>query len=409
MSSPRIRWTEALKRFLPLFDALLQWLVPARQQRVCYFSTPDYEDNAYFVYRHLVRTRGGLEHVWLLQDPSVERRIRDDFDRWNLAAPGIRNHLIIARKRSLSGYWLYLRSRRVFYTHALYRGTRWVRGREIICLWHGMPIKCIGALDQRRPPGPLPFGTRHLASSHFFRYIVACAFRTPPQSVVISGLPRCDALRDDHPPDNTPASIRRRLDLPEASRLVLWMPTFRTGGLRPPITDQNYRTFLDDVAVDALQQLDASASAAGCQVIVKPHPGDPLNHVEVDFAYSSIRLLRSPQWLSMGIPLYELIAAADGLMSDVSSVLIDFLPSGRPIGLFAFDPDHYHRDLTFPLELLLKCRTVHNLTGTSSIENFFQLVQQGPARPLTESDLATAFHETFSTSGCEQIATEVGL
>lgn len=389
---------------LGLLDRVLQIIVAPVPNRVAYITYPDYTDNAWYVYRHALRTRNNLEHTWLVLDMGLRERIEREFQEAVHEAGTHGNVLRVVRRPTLAGYFLFLRSRIVFHTHGAYRFRNWAWRRQIVCLWHGMPIKCIGRLN-RITPNPYPtFGTLHIATSHFFRDIIAAAFAVTPGAVKLCSLPRCDALRLSDGPATPRAAVRERLGLTGTQRLVLWLPTYRAetaasaGAARP-------RSFLDDLPPGALEALKQVAEMNAACIITKLHPFDFLNRSSLGWASDHVRLLRSPDWNASGIQLYDLIAASDALLSDVSSVLIDYSITSRPIGILGFDPATYTRELTFPIDKLLGTGRFDVLDDLPSISRFFGRLGE----PRSTVNAGSFLYERFELTGSEQILRETGL
>jgi CDP-glycerol glycerophosphotransferase (TagB/SpsB family) len=55
--------------------------------------------------------------------------------------------------------------------------------------------------------------------------------------------------------------------------------------------------------------------------------------------------------VAAGVPLYGLLGASSGLVTDYSSVWVDYLLLDRPIAFLVNDRDSYHRPL-FPADVL---------------------------------------------------------
>lgn len=391
---------------LAVLDRVFKLLISTADHRVCYLSSPDYGDSAYYMYRHLAQTRPELEHVWLLNDDRIAPRITAEF-RALVGATGAGGTLRVARKNSLRGYFLYLTCRHVFYTHGLYGFSNWPWRRQIVCLWHGMPIKRIGALNRPVQRANWPFGTLYLATSHFFKYVVSRAFEVLPESVRVLGLPRCDALRFEDARAHREADIRSRLKMRETERLVVWLPTFREH-LRVQANAQA-RSFCDDVPPEILECVAREAAQHQCRIIVKLHPKDRLNLASLPAMPPGLEVLRSDDWLCHEIQLYDLLAASAALISDVSSVVVDYLVTRRPIGILGHDPATYDRGLTFPLETLFRSKRVHPLANENSIREFFRASGAGDAYPDDPGELTAVWHEPVPGKSAELLAREVGL
>ena len=397
---------KTLLLFAKLADRLLQRVVPVVDDRVAWVSDPDYIGNAFHLYRHVLETRPGRTHVWLINDHAAARRAREDLRRWGGVASASRVRIV--RRHGLRGYWAFLRSAVVFHTHGVYRMTTTAHRRQLVSLWHGMPIKAIGALNLRSPDPHPTIGTLHVATSEMFRSIIAAAFRAPIDAVVLTGLPRCDVLTT--PSDLGPSrdEVRSAMGVPEGRRFVMWMPTYRTAVSRATVETgiAGPQTFLDDLRPGDLDALAAAAERHGCTVIVKLHPYDPLNVVDHELGLDHVRLLRSHEYLETGLELYDVLAHTDGLISDVSSVLIDYLATDRPIGILGFDPDAYTRDVLIRPQTLIDSERIRDLTENGAIDSYFGAVA-GDERDV--DDLSPWLYTVERGVGCETVLRASGI
>ena len=149
-------------------------------------------------------------------------------------------------------------------------------------------------------------------------------------------LPRNDFLVTERA-ESTSLVARLRGD---ADRLIVFLPTYRCSA-RGFLTEDGTEThtLLGLNAADA-QQLHSWLKNNRCKLIVKPHPmsvnaGKPF---EADAQWAMIDeeiLFRD------GLGLYEVLAQADLLVTDVSSVYVDFLVTERPQILFFPDMQQY--------------------------------------------------------------------
>ena len=400
----------AVLRILRHIDSLLQRFVPPRPQQVAWLSDPDYVGNAFHLYRHALVTRPGLEHVWLLGDPRAGARIDVDLEATADAVAAGATVRIVAR-HSVRGYWAFLRSARVFHTHGAYPMTASARrGRHIVSLWHGMPIKCIGALNTISPNPHPTFGTLHLATSAWFREVIASAFLVPLEQVLLTSLPRCDVLVRPHPQAPPPAAVRAAFGVPDGRSMVLWMPTYRAAVGE---TGASSRSFLDDLGAEHWRAVDDEAGRHGATVVVKLHPHDILNaagrDLDAELGLAHVRVVSAPAWLATGIELYDALAAADGLLSDVSSVLIDCLVTDAPLGIIGFDPAAYTRDVVLPVSSLLTSTRIHDLADPAAVGSFFAEVSRDGTASAPADDLSDWLHDAPAGTGCESVLAAVEL
>lgn len=382
------RWKARLRRLVIALLApvhhVLQHLVPTRSNQIAWRSTPDYGDNAFHLYRHLLLTRPGLDHCWLVDDTAVRDRVLDDLGAW-AEATQVDNTVRVVAAQSMRGYWTFLRSRHVFHTQGVFRWVRSAVRRDVVSLWHGMPIKAIEALYPGARPDPA-FGTLHLAMSEPYRQVVADAFRVQPRQVLLAQLPRCDVLNAPSPLAVDRERIKRALGVPAGKRLVLWMPTFRTPEdfhIRPPGI-AGFRTFLDDLPAGLWEAIDESAGRADCHVVLKLHRGDPLASTGFDpreWGLEHVRYVPKSGWsqlqADLHVDLYDVLAVTDGLISDISSVMIDWLLTTKPLGMVGFDASTYVRKVLIDVGRLRDSARVHDLSDPTGIEDFFARLAAG--------------------------------
>ncbi len=364
-------------------DLALQLLIRPRPKRICYTSIPGYSDNSYYLYWHVLKQCSDVEHVWLLHDMNQGSRIRSEFERHLTQHPGQKHRLLIHPWHSFAGYWAFLLSSTAFHTHGMYVFSSHSRRRLRVGLWHGMPIKAIGRLNLITPNPKPTYATHYVASSHFFRYVLAAAFTVRPRQVLVCGQPRCDALTHASARTHQPQDVRQKLSLDEEQSLLVWLPTYRAeNGANAS------RSFIDELEPALLQTFIDQAVAHNCVVIIKLHPMEMISLGHQFAGIPHVRVFSADEWQKTGIPLYDLLAAADALITDVSSVMIDFMLRKRPIGLFGFDPSRYTRELLFPLDYVLSSTLVSKLGSPAQLHGFFERVGTRSALKVSTNDVS---------------------
>lgn len=294
--------------------ALAVTVVP-KDNNSAVLAAPTHDDDTVLAVVRELRSRNIAATVLVRRPPAIA---------------GLYDHAVLS-KLSTRGFWCYLRSRYVFFTHGLYGSPPPRRRQIIVNLWHGMPIKRIGRDDN----GHCPQFTFTLATSQRFRRIIAGAFDCPDERVVLTGLPRADVLSD---PDVS-MSTRARLALPE--RYAVYLPTYRRSVLGVERVD-------GDVEAGQLTPADAARlssalEAAELELVIKPHPMASLADYR-SWAGPGMRLLSDAELSEAGVTLYQLLAGSSSLVTDFSSVAIDYLVTQKPIVLFMPDLERYSSD-----------------------------------------------------------------
>lgn len=386
----------AIAAVLGAADSVVQTFVPPEEDLVCYASMPDFTDNAYYQFRYLVRERSALRHLWLVRDPSVGDEIERVFN--DLGGPARGHRLEVYPWSRATAYFRFIRARVVFHTHGAFSFSSPRRGRITVSLWHGMPIKAIRHLHEPDvAAGMHPVvGTYHLASSVFFREVIADAFAVDPERVLTCGLPRCDVLKRWSSPLMSRDEMLGRLGLDPSRPVVVWLPTHRrdAGSVHQGPTS----SFADDVADGVLDALDRYArDPAGGSVLVKLHQfdADPPAALE---SREGIVTVTSEQWSRVGVQLYDLLSVADGLLSDISSVMVDYLHTSRPIGIVGIGPSI--RASVVDADLLRRCGNVSTIDSARAVTTFLDAcgaaADPTDQRPLNEDAGTWSAHELAS-------------
>ncbi len=314
----------------PLPNRVAHWALGAvnrltpKLDRVALHSTIDLEDGVLAVIEEL--TVRGRRATVLVEDRSRASRVR-------AAVPGARVRTV--SRRSLRGVLVFLTSRWVMTTESLYGSPVPPPAQTLVNIWHGEPpTKTVVRFLPGRTPIPCTWAP---VCSTLGRAYRAAEFGVHPLQVPIVGAPRNDRmLKADA------AAVRRAVLGDTADRpALLWLPSFRSGrwGSRVRVdAGGDYPGVPFDDA--ALERLDDALTALGAQLVVKLHPHDVASFRG---SYRSVRALTQEQMEADGLTLYPLLSAFDGLVTDMSSVWVDYLLVDKPL-VFAFPDIEDYRD-----------------------------------------------------------------
>ena len=325
--------------------------------------------NPYAIYRE-VRRRPGREHdihVWVCNDP-------DTAPREVLGDPQT-----VITKRESWGYWAALALAGRLTNNASFPFEFVRREQQIYAnTWHGTPLKALGRDDH---DSPYDYGnvsrnflhaTDMLMPSSFTAEIMNeryCVEPISPADTHIVGQARNDILVGMSEADR--AKIRESLGVPADEAFVLYAPTWR-GGSKSSWFDT------DRLARD-LDVLGRSES------FVLGFRGHPLALQHLD-GMGVEPLIPDPS-----ISTYELLAVADVLITDYSSLGVDFLCRERPVIYYVYDYEEYSatRGLYF---------TKDEFPGftVSNIEDLLGAVKLAVRGELLSAEQLTAFRRKFS-------------
>lgn len=262
--------------------------------------------------------------VVLVDDLTAARRRASALD-----LPGVR----LVSRRSLRGAWRYVRASVTLCTHGLFGSFPRPR-RHVVGLWHGEFGKLTGTFAGEP--------TRHYdwmpVSSELSQSLRSAEFGLPRERVAVVGSPRHDLL--------AAAAATATRGTGGLRRAVVWAPTFRvplTGAQRvdgdPGATERELAP--DDPELAALLERH------GATLWFRAHPADsrPLAADGV-----LVRAADNASLEELGLTFYDLLGAADCLVTDYSSLWVDHLLCDRPMIAFCPDLDSYRTSRGLALE-----------------------------------------------------------
>ena len=196
--------------------------------------------------------------------------------------------------------------------------------------WHGTPLKALGR-SMRDKPNTIGNVQRNFLMSDY----LVC-----PSEFV------CNCLKDDYMIDifyegkyifegypqnsmllseSVHTKMRSVLGLDD-KKIVIYMPTWR--GVQPGEPKNKHFTYLNHALCELDDRLDDDTV-----VLAKPHH---LAKGQIDWNGFK-RVLPFPE----GFETYQVLAAADILLTDYSSVMFDYLNARKPILLYTYDEESY--------------------------------------------------------------------
>lgn len=302
-----------IQRLLPVREAIL----------LVSFTGKQCADNPRGIADELRRRGDRREQVWAVAD-------------WSVPVPHGAGSVLIGT----AAYYAALgRSSYLVVNDHLPRPYRKRRGQRHVQTWHGTPLKRLG-YDILTPSSAA--GHRYLdfmagdvaqwdlllSPNPFSTPIMRRAFKFGGQ-ICETGYPRDDRLVAPGEGADR-AAIRRRLGVPEGKRVAMYVPTWR----------DNQHDAAGRYRLDFRLDLDSAAERLGADYVL---------------------LIRGHHLMAGGLPptrsasfatdvtsypdINDLLLVTDVLITDYSSVMFDFAPTGRPMLFFTYDLEQYRDQL----------------------------------------------------------------
>ncbi|MCM8829852.1 MAG: CDP-glycerol glycerophosphotransferase family protein, partial [Candidatus Omnitrophica bacterium] len=280
-----------------------------------------YDNSKYLFLSFLKHYNTQFKIFWYCSNKNIYNSLLTKIDSENLLY-----------QYSLRGIWTILRAKTIFFTHGIIRDfdKLYKKKRCLILLWHAVNFKNKSLTDPQKSSKekkylPKKFSTYTfiIASSEKDKENISLCTGIDPKKIKIVGLPRHDFLFNITPSTN------------RTDRKIIYAPTFRktTKTIFFPFPDINIpllKSFLKDYNI---------------KIYLRPHyhynkypfyiPVDILQHISENISFLD--------WTKYE-DTTELLPDIDILITDYSSIFIDFLILDRPIIFIPYDREDYEKE-----------------------------------------------------------------
>jgi CDP-glycerol glycerophosphotransferase len=313
------------------------WLrrLPIREQTVFYesFSGNGMLCNPEAIFRELLAADdlAGLQHVWALSDLEEHAATVAEF----AGHPRVR-----FVETNSTGYRAALATSKYLVNNATFPPMFAKRaGQVYLNTWHGTPLKAMGYDTPRGGLLARNIVRNFLAADYLLAPNDATAdmylraFRMNniyPGALIRGGTPRVDRqFASDPERRRTIARLKAAgLQIEDGRQIVLYAPTWKGEFGAPENDARELRRRIDE--------LNGRIDASKYLVLLKVHQQVHQFAVDDDSLH--------PVLVPNAIPANDVLAVTDVLVTDYSSIFIDFLATGRPVLFLAPDLDEYVRD-----------------------------------------------------------------
>lgn len=293
-------------KMLGALIALLDRLTPA-SRGVVLTSLPDIEDNVVALLRHERAT----------DLPITVLAVDIDAARSRARALGM--EVPIVALNSLHGIWTYVRASVCVSTHGVVYGSRpRPRGKLHLGLWHGEYTKAVGRVAGE----PTHRFDRMYVSGELSRLIRSAETGIHPRRIAVTGVPRTDLLNSAQ---RSPRPV------------IMWAPTYRASAVNSRRQDGDAETFQRFVE-QVLDGLEDTLIEHDAEIWLRLHPSSA---AQVEVRSSRVVAADDAFLATRGLTLYSALGSSHALITDYSSVWVDYLQLDRPVICAAPDLDEY--------------------------------------------------------------------
>ena len=225
------------------------------------------------------------------------------------------------------------------------------KGQKVVNLWHGCGYKG-AALENKNIPRSNTMGwfDYALVPGPVFVKTKSAYWQCAQEKILPLGYPRYDWMLD---PSNHRAKILKKLTGTDGKnkKVIIWMPTFRKSSLQGYAEGEISLPYeLPAVpGAAAMEELDRHCEKAGVLLLIKKHPMQTGWKGRTE-GFANIRYVTDEQFKKTDIPMYRLVGVCDGLISDYSSIAVDFMLLDRPLAFILTDYEEYKEKRGFVFE-----------------------------------------------------------
>lgn len=377
-------------KLLQLIRVFLSLIIPVKRGKIMFQSYPDYSDNARAFSDYLLDNTN-LNLIWSVTNAANYK----DTSRIRFIETDGGNSI----KGRLSFIYHTVSSQFLFSTH----GAFWFankRKQTYVCMWHGVPLKKIALLQNDKNIGFLNNTSYILSTSKYYIPIYQQCFDKKESEIPVTGIPRTDWLFQE-------SDVLDKLGVKTTNngKVIVYLPTFRKTS-NEENADSNQDVFkigvLDFSSDEVVRKLNDFLKNINITLIVKPHPAEL--YQPADMEYSNIMIIPHAVFAQKDIQLNKLLHYADALITDFSSVFIDYMNLDRPIGFVLTDINEYNENRGFIFDKPLEYMPGDKICNENEFNQFCIDVAKGMDSFKQERNkLQSVYNDYTDANNCERL------
>ena len=369
------------------FYYLLEKLVRKDKQIALFFMTEKYYyDNSKYLFEYM-RPKEYFRSILFTANKTLFASLNEKF-------PGE-----VVYAWSLKGLWLFLRTKHViisygtssapFFPYYLHE-----KCKNIIYLGHGTPVKRIGfqtsVWNKYWKSYQLQKYSYLTACSDVDSLMLASGFRATLDRIWITGMPRYDYLLSENNKSMELLKKHSYLD----KKVILYAPTWRDG-------KSNTQFFpFEDYSSELLNRFLVENDI---YLLIRGHK-ESVNRKTLDrnqSLFSLERVIKAEQDIFADVT--ELLPFVDILITDYSSILVDFLLFDRPIAFIPYDLEEYKRNQGILLDYESNTPG-KKFTSMSELTSGLQYYIKNPNQDQKwRQSVCKTYHHFTDQKNCERI------
>ncbi len=364
----------------------------------------DYTDNARALFDYMIAEGYNRDYkmIWLVHEPQYHPEIDKICNVKAISYDWPGSGSLIQKIR----YFYHLRTAKyIFFTDAM----QWTRfcgeGQVRINLWHGNGFK---AKKNKNSIALDDFFDYTTVSGPLYLDLHEKYLGCSRDKIFDTGLAKEDLLF--LPPVK---GLDEILHIPKAGKYVFWLPTFRVT-VKALRSLHEYEIESDTglpvlTTMGKVKELNSLLAELDIFLVIKLHPIQESSAISrLDF--SNIKVMSHIEIYQTGFQINSLLALSDALISDFSSVAVDYVLRDKPLAFVLEDEEQYKESRGFVFEPLQDYLPGREIYTFDDMKSFFSEIANGiDSSKEKRHKLLPLMHTHQDGNSCKRILELIGL
>lgn len=337
-----------------------------RQDHIVFCSSDDYTGNPKALFLYMVEH--GYNERWHLTWLFEKEENYFEFDIPNVDSFIIYNDEGYRRPEAQKAI---MSARYIFYSH----NVNWCRsfrpGQTFINLWHGCGYKGRIDTDSRKIHYDYV-----MATSQKYIKLTREYLKDPDGKVLDLGYPRNEFFLSNR--SDAHKVLEEMKAEAGAGKAIIWMPTYRKSRLARMDTDTNQGSTGLPVLYETkdILEIDRWCREKGVLLILKQHMHAG-GYETGEEKTTNIKFIDDAYLADRNADLYEMMAVTDSLLTDYSSVAIDYFLLDKPLGYTLDDYEVYEAKRGFSFDNVKEFMPGHHIYTVDDMKKYIRDISEG--------------------------------
>lgn len=337
-----------------------------RENHIVFSSSPDFSGNPKALFLYMTEHGYGEKYkfTWLFEN-------KESMDAFNW--PEVKKALIWDEKgiRTPAAQKAIMSARYIFYSHNVNWARKYMPGQTFINMWHGCGYKGNVRSDKRKIHYDYVMVTGRKYIDVFKEHL-----KDPEGNILDLGYPRNEFFYSSR---TRAAQLLEKMKTEAgASKAVMWLPTYRKSRVARLSSDTGIgETGLPVLyTAEDILEFDDWCRENDLLVVLKPHMLAGNDGIMPE-KLRNIRVIDDMFLKENDAELYEMLAASDALLTDYSSVAIDYILLDKPMGFAIDDFDKYEENRGWCLDDVKGYMPGHHIYTKEDLRKFAADMAEG--------------------------------